>query len=111
MAAIVIAIWIVWIAAFLLFISFFVWGVAGWFIAAKNWFGMTANATEKAQPAVRLIPWWFMLDGMLTDEGTKYRRQVLVGLRRFLTGWAGSGLVVGSIWLVAYLLGVPMHGK
>jgi hypothetical protein len=66
--AIIVTIFAVFLVALLIYF-------VAWIATIVSYSQMRANRTEKATFLVRLIPWWSMRDGMLTEEGLLWRRR------------------------------------
>jgi hypothetical protein len=50
-----------------------------WAFAAVSFVGMYLNRTERATLLRRMVPWWYLKDGMLTERGIEWRRRSLWG--------------------------------
>ncbi len=74
--------------------------VSGIFAIGYN-FQMWSQRTEKATFFVRRIPWWPWIDGMLTGDGIRSRKQSTRCTAIFLVCWilgAAILLAEAAIW-------------
>jgi hypothetical protein len=60
---------------------------------------MFKHRSEKATFVARLVPLWFARDGMLTNEGLKYRADLFRGARMFFWS-AGIAAVLLCLMLI-----------
>ncbi len=73
-------------------------GIIAWFATAANYFMMRANRTDSARWFVRLLPWWFILEGKLDARGMEFRGRFIRSLLLFLAAIIVlAAIILGSL--------------
>jgi len=72
-------------------------GIAFGLLAMGSHFHMWSQRTSKANFAIRLVPWWPWIDGMLTEDGVRSRKN----LGRYLLGFVVCWLLTVAVLMTA----------